>query len=140
MYGWLIRLLGDKTLPAALPSGLIRGFGQEIVREVDVEIRLRLQFREVFQKILRILPVVDRGPADNGATATLGTTWKKSIVGITKSSKRLDEVIAFASGMAMTTARAYPSNISYVVTHPCRKIFGNSSMNVRAISVGAGKR
>ena len=42
----------------------------------------------------------------SGATATLGTTWKKSSVGMVKRSKRSEEVIAMASGMAITTARA----------------------------------
>ena len=42
----------------------------------------------------------------SGAIATFGTTWKKSIGGMTKRSKRCDEVIAIASGMAMTTASA----------------------------------
>ena len=42
---------------------------------------------------------------NNGAIATLGTTWKNSIVGMTNSSKRLDDVIATASGMAIPTAK-----------------------------------
>ena len=43
---------------------------------------------------------------NSGAIATLGTIWKNSIVGITNSLKRLDEVMAIASGMAIATAKA----------------------------------
>ena len=42
----------------------------------------------------------------SGATATFGTTWKNSSVGMVKRSKRSEEVMAMASGMATTTARA----------------------------------
>ncbi len=42
---------------------------------------------------------------NSGATATFGTTWKNSMVGMTNASKRCDDVIAIASGMATATAR-----------------------------------
>ena len=42
----------------------------------------------------------------SGAIAIFGTTWKKSMVGITKRSKRALAVIAIASGSAIATARA----------------------------------
>src|SRR5262245_26616407 len=38
--------------------------GQVFVRVVDVDIRLRLQFRELLQQILRLDPVLARRPAD----------------------------------------------------------------------------
>src|ERR1700752_5142797 len=40
---------------------------------------------------------------NSGATATLGTTWKNSRVGMTKLSKRCEDVIAMASGTATAT-------------------------------------
>ena len=43
---------------------------------------------------------------NSGAIATFGTTWKNSIVGITNSSKRFDDVMAIASGSAIPTASA----------------------------------
>jgi hypothetical protein len=42
----------------------------------------------------------------SGAMATLGTTWKNSICGVMKRSKRSEEVIAIASGTATATASA----------------------------------
>ena len=42
----------------------------------------------------------------SGAIAIFGTTWKKSIVGMTNRSKRELEVIAIASGTAIPTASA----------------------------------
>ena len=38
--------------------------------------------------------------------ATLGTTWKNSICGVMKRSKRSEAVMPMASGMAIATASA----------------------------------
>src|SRR6476646_5670265 len=49
----------------------IWGFGQEFIREVDIDVGLTLQLGVFLQKILRLLPVLARGPADRLALGFL---------------------------------------------------------------------
>src|SRR5213593_4369734 len=55
-------------------------FGQEFIREVDIDVGLTFQLGVFFQEILRLLPVLARGPADRLALGFLRVEDRHSAV------------------------------------------------------------
>ncbi len=78
---------------------------------------------------------------NSGAIATFGTIWKNSIVGMTSSLKRRDEVMAMASGMRHRNRECITGqhfvDRDPAVVQQVRQLAGRRSA---AIAVGVGSR